>query len=53
MKVQYKNSGRDSRTYFVNDIKREGIYSEAMRLDRLWISGEELKTSVLYILVED
>lgn len=53
LKVQYKNSGRDSRTYFVNDIKREGIYSEAMRLDRLWISGEELKTSVLYILVED
>ncbi len=53
LKVQYKNSGKGARTYFLNDIKREGIYSEAMKLDRLWISHGDLKTSVLKILVED
>lgn len=52
LKVQYKNSGKGPRTYFVNGIKKAGIYSETMRLDRLWIADKDLKSKVLNILVE-
>lgn len=53
LRITYRNSGNGSRRYTVNGEERGGIYSEVMKVERLWIPEHELKCPQLEVVVED
>lgn len=51
IKLQIEYRGKDSRSFYVNGIKRQGHTDEIMELEKLWIAEDELNHKELSIKV--